>query len=809
MLSFFCKYSYIKELKNKIELKMIPNKTEEQILYQQFKFYDLDSSGFCNLQNFIKANDRLGVVLPKIENFEIIFNFFADSETSLLNYRKFIREIFNYKPPKENNEKNLIKKEENFVSILTKKILEKGGTFPLLAVLKNLQMEDFEGNNWLNVDKFLKVLQKSKIFLNSEEIRTLFDEYDFFDSGIVKYEILINIILEQFWDNEKLGLCEQIYYLLSGNGKKNTNLSILKNMFEEILEDTNEKKYFIEFINEYKVIDKNNVNQNMNLKDLVKFLKFYNFGRYTNEYLQNLLNILIDEKEKEKNINKRPSKNRNIQENEGKIINNNLEEGYEDPKLNEVYSKLREGLIYFGRKTLFNFLKHFKFYDNKTKTISKYNFSKMLKNFNVKLSVDDIDIIFQNFSTDKVYNTMNYDFFLQDLISSYVSKCRNDVINFIYDTILKRAESFQREVDIPFLKEEYNASNNYFIKEVNENRIDFEESLETFHYSFKGIKDEKINKKEFCEFYYFISFLIYDEDDFLDLISNEWRIHVNYHDLENVNKKNNIDNKLKEVTEKKYNKNINNINKYEYQKTDSIKDYRHKKKNTLVQSQKIDKKNIIQNQEEELYSKQSEKEALSLLTKKLFKRGLRGILYLYSQFLSLCPDLNKISLNDFILVLKIQHLNLDINSAKKIFNMFSIKIGEETFLDFYSFMRTFKKELNEYKLNIVEEAFSKIDTKGDDKVNLNVVKMKYNPSKHPDVLNGKYSEDEKIMEFLDCFGLCYEILKLDSEMKSNDNKDYVDFEIFANFYEYVSFIYPNDRDFEYVVRSTWNYSINL
>ena len=804
MLSFFCKYSYIKELKNKIELKMIPNKTEEQILYQQFKFYDLDSSGFCNLQNFIKANDRLGVVLPKIENFEIIFNFFADSETSLLNYRKFIREIFNYKPPKENNEKNLIKKEENFVSILTKKILEKGGAFPLLAVVKNLQMEDFEGNNWLNVDKFLKVLQKSKIFLNSEEIRTLFDEYDFFDSGIVKYEILINIILEQFWDNEKLGLCEQIYYLLSGNGKKNTNLNILKNMFEEILEDTNEKKYFIEFINEYKVIDKNNVNQNMNLKDLVKFLKFYNFGRYTNEYLQNLLNILIDEKEKEKNINKRPSKNRNIQENEGKIINNNLEEGYEDPKLNEVYSKLREGLIYFGRKTLFNFLKHFKFYDNKTKTISKYNFSKMLKNFNVKLSVDDIDIIFQNFSTDKVYNTMNYDFFLQDLISSYVSKSRNDIINFIYDTLLKRAESFQREVDIPFLKEEYNASNNYFIKEVNENRIDFEESLETFHYSFKGIKDEKINKKEFCEFYYFISFLMYDEDDFLDLISNEWRVHVNYHDLENVNKKNNIDNKLKETTEKKYNKNINNINKFEYQKTDSIKDYRHKKKNSLVQSQNIDKKNIIQNQEEELYSKQSEKEALSLLTKKLFKRGLRGILYLYSQFLSLCPDLNKISLNDFILVLKIQHLNLDINSAKKIFNMFSIKIGEETFLDFYSFMRTFKKELNEYKLNIVEEAFSKIDTKGDDKVNLNVVKMKYNPSKHPDVLNGKYSEDEKIMEFLDCFGLCYEILKLDSEMKSNDNKDYVDFEIFANFYEYVSFIYPNDRDFEYVVRSTWN-----
>ena len=771
---------------------MIPNKTEEQILYQQFKFYDLDSSGFCNLQNFIKANDRLGVVLPKIENFEIIFNFFADNEASLLNYRKFIREIFSFKPKKENNEKNLIKKEENFISILTKKILEKGGTFPLLAIVKNLQMEDFEGNKWLNVDNFLKVLQKCKIFLNSEHIRTLFDEYEYFDSGIVKYEILLNIILEQFWDNEKLGLCEQIYYLLSGNGKKNINLNILKNLFENILEDTNEKKYFIEFINEYKIIDNNNINQNMNLKDLVKFLKFYNFGRFTNEYLQNLLNILIDEKEKGKNI----------QKNEGKIINNNLGEGYEDPMLNEVYSKLREGIIYFGRKTLFNFLKHFKFYDNKTKSISKCNFSKMLKNFNVKLSIDDIDIIFKNFSTDKVCNTMNYDCFLQDLIISYVSKYRNDIINYIYDTLLKRAKNLQREIDITFLKEEYNALNNYFIKEVNENRIDFEECLETFHYSFNGLKNEKINKKEFCEFYYFISFLIYDEDDFVDLISNEWKIHVNYHDLENVKKSINNDIRLKETTEKKYNKNINNINKNEYQKIDTKKDYRHKKKYNISQNQKLNKKNIIPNQEEELYSKQSEKEALSLLTKKLFKRGLRGILYLYSQFLSLCLDLNKISLNDFILVLKIQHLDLDINSSKKIFNLFSIKIGEESFLDFYNFMRTFKKELNEYKLNIVEEAFSKIDIKGEDKININVVKMKYNAKNHPDVLNGKYSEDEKIMEFLDCFGLCHNILKLDSEMKNS--MDYVDFEIFANFYEYVSFIYPNDRDFEYVVRSTWN-----
>ena len=770
---------------------MIPNKTEEQILYQQFKFYDLESSGFCNLQNFIKANDRLGVVLPNIENFEIIFNYFADKESTLLNYRKFIQEIFNFKSQKEQKEKNNRKKNnKDFIFILTKKILEKGGVFPLVQLVKNLKMEDFENNKWLNFDNFLKVLHKCKIFLTSDEINNIYNEFDFFLNGIVKYEILIDIILNQFWDNDKLGLCEQIYYMLTGNGKKSMNLNSIKKLFERILEDNNDKKYFIEFINEYQYIDKNNINQNMNLKDLVKFFQYYNFGRLSNEYLEEILNILIAEDKKEKELNKQKKCNKiTNKEIAGKKINNYLEEGYEDPILNEVYSKLREKFIIFGRKTLFNFLKHFKFYDNKTKNISKCNFSKILKNFNIKLSIDDIDIIFKNFSADNIYNSMNYQIFLKNLVLGYVSNNRRNIINYIYDSLLKRAESFEREIDINFLKEEYNAINNYFIKEENENRNEFEECLETFHYSFNGLKNEKINKNEFCDFYYFISFLIEDEDDFVELISNEWKINIsNNQILDNINK---IDK-----------------NKNEYNQ-ENIKDTRHIKNNLIKKIDIKEAKEISPLKNEnynELYSKEAQKYALCLLTNKLLKRGIRGVLYLYSQFLSLYPSLDKITFNDFVFVLKIQHLDLDIESMKKIFNMFTVKQNEKLYLDFYSFMRTYKKELNEKKLNAVEEAFSRIDSKGEDKVSINMIKMKYNAAKHPSVIIGKCTEDEKVMEFLDCFGLCYNILKLDSNFKNDDcnNNEYVDFEIFANFYEYVSFIYPRDSDFERVVKATWN-----
>ena len=805
---------------------MIPNKTEEQILYKQFKFYDLDGSGLITLQNFINSNDKLGVVLPQLDNYEIIFNYFADPETSLLNYRKFIYDIFNFKST--NNEKIETKKEElpenDFISILTEKIIKRGGTFTLIELVKNLQMVDFEGNKRMNIDNFLKALQRTKIVLNTNEIQTLFNEYNIFENGIVKYQILINIILEQFWDDEKLSLSEQIYYLLTGNGRKDASLNVLKNYFNQVLYDSLEKKFFIEFINEFKTINKVNISQTMNLKELVYFLKFYNFGKNSNKNLIELINILKDEEEINSNVNnnnkqsgfKKLMNQQKKFEKEGKKINNYMGEGYENPRINEINANLREKFIVLGRKTLFNFIKHFKFYDNKTKYISKYDFTKILKNFNIKMSIDNIDEIFKNYAVDKLQNTMNYELFLNDLVLGYTPTERQDVINYIYDTIVERGENFKRDIDIPFLREVYNAKNNYFEKRENENRIEFEECLETYHYSYNGFKTDKISKKEFCYFYYFISLLTPSDEDFFFMITNEWRVPMdNIKDIIGKEKKWDRLDRLIISEDKNSKKNLSTYaqlgeNSKDYQddygNIDNDKSNKNNNYNNVNQNKPINRKKSSEEYSTNYnnYSKEENEKPLSLLKKKLLKRGLRGILYLYSQFLSFCPDINKITFNDFNLVFKIQHIDLETNVIQKIFDLFSLKNNNnnEQYLNFYSFIREYKKELNENKLNVVEQAFTLIDEKGEDKIPLDVIKMKYNAKNHPDVLNGKYTEDEKIMEFLDCFNLCYEILKMDN--KKNENDEYVDFEIFANFYEYVSFLYPKDRDFEYIVNSTWN-----
>jgi len=817
---------------------MIPNKTEEQILYNQFKFYDLESSGFCTLPNFIKTNDRIGVVLPRIKDFEIIFNYFADPDTSLLNYRQFIHEIFNFKGNNSNSNKEeneYEREEDDFVNIMTEKIIYKGGSIVLLDIIKNLQINDFEENQRMNNEEFLKVLQGSKIYFSPEEIKALFRGFDYYENGVVKYQILINILLEQFWDEKKLALSKEIYHLLTDGGKKDISLNKLKRYFNKVLMDSSEKDYFINFIDEYKKINEINVNKPMSQKDLVKFLKYYNFGQMSDLYLIDLINILRDSDINDNSDNKifRGFKQQQQKQNDRERKMHNCiskgNENLEEEKMNQINYILRDKLIKFGRKSLFNFLKHFKFYDNNTRCISKYDFSKVLKDFNIKLTVNEIDTIFKIYGTDKVGNSMTYEKYFKDLILYFTSGQRQDVINYIFDTIKERGESLERETDITFLKEMYNPKNNYFKEDETDNKLEFDDCLEIFHYSYKGNKNDDVTQKEFVEFYLFISLIVPSDEDFIFMISNEWRVPLNK--MKNINIKDkdkrgiNLDSLMK-IKNSEINKNLSNISNFA-QLGENIKDYQGNMYTTPNPNDNInnsnaikrggalnrkdfgltndyDKPNAYKNNKSNIknfdFPKEEKEESLSLLTDKLYQRGLRGILYLYSQFLSSCPDINKITFDDFANVFKIQHIDLGHNVLKRIFSLFN----SNDYLDFYSFIRNYKKELNETKLNSVEQAFTLIDKKGEDKVPLNVIKMKYDAKRHPDVLKGKYTEDEKIMEFIDCFNLCYNILKMDNREQNNEEDDYVDFEIFANFYEYVSFIYPRDKEFQNVISSTWN-----
>ena len=755
---------------------MIPNKTDSQILYQQFKYFDLDSTGFCTLQNFIRVQNRIGVVLPKIKDLERIFEYFSDPETSLLNYKNFCNIIFNLDEYNNNPNETEDIIERDFISILINKLLEANGAMTLLDLLKNLQIIDFEGNKRLNSDEFITALKRTGIKLENSEIQTLFLGQDYFLNGVVKYQVLLDILINKFWDEKKNSLSEELFFILTNDGRKLISLNDMKNIFDKIVENSPDKKFLMNFIDKYKIINKNRISQNLILSDLIRFLKFYGFGQDSYSYLENLINVLNPERDNALIPIKLERKN----ENNYKKINE-----YKKPKdirkgssrlINDIFESFREKLFNYNRKSFFNFIKHFKYYDNNSDFMSKYNFSKVLKDFNINLEQNDLEKIFDTYGTINNEKTMNYKNFINDLISEFTNEEREKIIKYIYSTIEERGNKFNRDIDLSFLKEVYNAKKNYFKKEESDNRLEFEDCLELYNYIYKGNKNELFSLEYFLEFYKCISFLIQSDEDFNKLISNEWRVPLEYLETE--------------LQEEKYNyTNENNANQ-----NDQI-DYEYEKKPKLTE--KLKNNNYVSTQK-------TQNQSLLLLNDSLKNRGLRGILYLHLEFINSCQNLSKITFNDFLNVFEIQHINLPSQDIKNIFNTFISK-NNKNYLDFSAFIRNYKQELNENKLSCVEQAFSNLDTNENDKVPLNIIKKLFKADKHPDVLNGLKKEEEIILEFLDCFNINYEILSLDSKINNDINSQrIIDFEIFANFYEYVSFIYPNDKEFENVVNSSWN-----
>jgi hypothetical protein len=156
---------------------------------------------------------------------------------------------------------------------------------------------------------------------------------------------------------------------------------------------------------------------------------------------------------------------------------------------------------------------------------------------------------------------------------------------------------------------------------------------------------------------------------------------------------------------------------------------------------------------------------LSKLKDRLQKRGMRGLMNLHKQFLLNSSNINAISYGDFVQVLKLQRLEFTREENQAIFNRFSHaeasnNAGEFNgqYLNFSSFVRNFKKILSDIRLDYVEKAFTALDTDCSEMLVVDDIKLKFNAANHPDVVKNLRSEDDVVVEFLDCFDLNYNFL---------------------------------------------------
>ena len=108
--------------------------------------------------------------------------------------------------------------------------------------------------------------------------------------------------------------------------------------------------------------------------------------------------------------------------------------------------------------------------------------------------------------------------------------------------------------------------------------------------------------------------------------------------------------------------------------------------------------------------------------------------------------------------------------------------------------------MNDKRKKIVEEIFNKLDINHSNAIEKEELKSKFNAKNHPDVLNGKKTEDEILLEFIETFENTYNYLC------GTENDGKVTLEEFMEYYENISLSIDNDDYFEMLINNTWGFN---
>ncbi|XP_067135337.1 calcyphosin-like protein [Centruroides vittatus] len=185
---------------------------------------------------------------------------------------------------------------------------------------------------------------------------------------------------------------------------------------------------------------------------------------------------------------------------------------------------------------------------------------------------------------------------------------------------------------------------------------------------------------------------------------------------------------------------------------------------------------------------------MSALIEKLraqcLKRGAHGIKGLGRAFRILDDNRDrKLDLTEFKEGLQEYGLELSPEEITEIFQ--EIDRDESGTIHFDEFLRAIRPPMSQTRLNVIGQAFQKMDKTGDGIITIQDLKNTYDVTRHPKFINTEMSEDEIFEMFLQTFDA------------PSDPDGKVTKEEFLNYYAGVSSSIDTDEDFVEMMKSAW------
>ena len=152
-------------------------------------------------------------------------------------------------------------------------------------------------------------------------------------------------------------------------------------------------------------------------------------------------------------------------------------------------------------------------------------------------------------------------------------------------------------------------------------------------------------------------------------------------------------------------------------------------------------------------------------------------------------DKKRLSMSDFKDAIKNTDVGLSGAEVRTMFDYFNT--DNRGTIDTEEFFKTVRTPLSESRLNLVKQAFAKLDLTGEGGIDAAMVASMYDSALHPDVIAGRSTAENILEEFLETFDVGGDI----------DGK--VTLSEFVNYYTNIGASIDNEDYFNLALRNTW------
>ena len=821
MSLLYKKEQFIKELKNKLSQKSYGSTIEEIVLLRAFKYFDLKNTGFCTKDVFTRTMLKIGITGLTEDEISQLFPLFKPNKDGLLDYKDFVSNLYSNKsitskkqPPKQTQEaspeeyddqSNLPKKEslsqdpvENVLNKIRDRLASRG-IEGVCSIARNFRIIDDNNSQTIDFDEFKKCCKDFNFGLTDDEIQLAFESFDRDNTGEIDYDEFLRTIRGEMNDFRR-NLVNQVFNKLDINGNGQITFDEIQEKYDaknhpEVLSG---KKTEEEVLKEFMDTFQDTYNylcgtETDNIITLEEFMEYYENVSMTiddDEYFETLLNNAWNldnqkpakynkgwsNKDEEPDVNKK-----NLSENYAEKFGNRrpgqTEDEAREEKVNDAFKKFKKEVYNRGSGGIISLNRQFRLFDeNNSKTLDYDEFRQALREYKINLDDEEILKLFNLFDENED-GIIEYEEFIKELRGPMNEK-RKAVVTQAFNKLDLDRSGF---IDMNEIKHTYNAKNNPDVRQGKKTEEEvYTEFMETFqanHLLKTGPRTKRVTYEEFLDYYNNISMTIKDDDQFVFLIQNAWKLNPNTYSRPGQFRKDLNNNEDEKDTNNFRNRDFHS-SKAPYGVDDAEEDNESKNDNEI----KLDKSMPV----------------IDKLRKVISKRGSRGIMSIRREFMIADTDNNKtVDMKEFKKFCHDYRVPLSSSEIQTLFR--ELDVNNNGTIDYEEFLRGVIGEMNDRRRKIVLQAFKQFDKNLSGVIDMDDVRDNYNAKMHPDVLSGKKNEEEVLAEFLDTFEYQFSLL---NDGKTRDGK--ITLEEFLDYYNNISMSIKDDDYFEEMMNSVYN-----